>query len=173
MERERRPFSTEEGWAGREGLGIIYDITVLRPAFPAPTLFPAPCYCTVARRCSLCLELGGCNRRRLFHLDSSSPTQRRALRWASSTTPSQALTDTSFLCCSPKSSQPGASRVPRQAEDLEQGGERELWREMLTDLAGTEGQLAHLRASGSQPRLGIGPEGVRNTGLKEPRFEGD
>lgn len=38
---------------------------------------------------------------------------------------------------------------------------------------GTEEQLAHLRASGSQPRLGRGPEGVRDTGLQEPRFEGE
>ena len=75
MERERRPFSTEEGWADGEGLGIIYDIIVPRPTFPAPTLFPAP-YCTVARRCSLCLELGGCNRRRLFRLDPSLPPPR-------------------------------------------------------------------------------------------------
>ena len=37
----------------------------------------------------------------------------------------------------------------------------------------TEEQLAYLRAPGSQPRLGRGPRGVRDTGLKEPRFEGD
>ena len=56
MWKRDRPFSTEEGWADGEGLGIIYDIIVPRPTFPAPTLFPAP-YCTVARRCSLSLAL--------------------------------------------------------------------------------------------------------------------
>lgn len=77
MER-KRPFSTEEEWAGGERLGIIYDVIVPHPTFSAPTFFPDPCYRTVARRCWLCLELGGWNRWRLFHLDSTSPTQERA-----------------------------------------------------------------------------------------------
>lgn len=168
MERERRPFSTEEGWADGEGLGIIYDIIVPRPTFPAPTLFPAP-YCTVARRCSLCLELGGCNRRRLFRLDPS-PHPGDGPTLSFSTTPSQATTDTSLFCCSPKSSQSGASSVLRQAEDLEQGRAKGAEEGLSGD---TEEQLAYLRAPGSQPRLGRGPRGVRDTGLKEPRFEGD
>lgn len=41
MER-KRPFSTEEEWAGREGLGIIYDVIVPHPTFSAPTFFPDP-----------------------------------------------------------------------------------------------------------------------------------
>lgn len=39
----KRPFSTEEEWAGREELGIIYGIIVPHPNSPAPTFFPDPC----------------------------------------------------------------------------------------------------------------------------------
>lgn len=42
VERERRPLSTEEGRAGREGLGIIYDIIVPPPHFPSPHPLPSP-----------------------------------------------------------------------------------------------------------------------------------
>lgn len=51
--RERSPFCTVRKDGLKGGLRIIYDIIVPRPAFPAPALFPAPCYCTVARRSRL------------------------------------------------------------------------------------------------------------------------
>ena len=164
MERERRPFSTEEAWADGEGLGIIYDIIVPRPTFPAPTLFPAPCYCTVARRCSLCLELGGCNRQRLFRLDPSPPP-RGGPHTELHLPPLHRPQQTPVSSCSPKFSQPGAIGVPRQAKDLERGRSKGAEEGRSGD---TEEQLAYLGASGSQPRLGRGPRGVRTWASRSP-----
>lgn len=51
-----RPFLTEEAWAGREGLAIIYDVIVPRPPFPAP------CYCVPLLGDAGSFVLGGWNR---------------------------------------------------------------------------------------------------------------
>lgn len=100
----KRPFSTKEEWAGREGLGIIYDIIVPHPTSPAPTFFPDPCSVLLLGDAgSVWGWAGGTGGNCSIWTPPPPPGVGGGgvLHRPSSTTLSQALTGTGLFCCSP------------------------------------------------------------------------